>query len=198
MNCDVGGPSGISYALLQLRAGLDIGRDDEDRLARSLSSFVFLSESCEAIHRAANVAEDERLCARLHLDVNVSIREPDFDVFVSLDVHGDCSGSADAQQARGGVEVLIEKTSMHRLNPLQLARIEHWRDWFAFRHLPIVARGQYYLPGQKHPSCVARGRTKPRFLRGLSNAIDCALKEDQRGTSEITAERTVQITVATP
>jgi hypothetical protein len=90
--------------------------------------------------RPRRTAKSRVNVTRAHLDLNIDvpIGKLDLHVLVGLHTHGNRSRGSNAEQTRDGMEVLIEKTSMHRLNPLKLARIKHWRHWFSFRHAPQV------------------------------------------------------------
>ncbi|MNB96535.1 hypothetical protein D3C75_437360 [compost metagenome] len=79
----------------------------------------------KALQCACNVARHQRLGTCFDLDIDSSSISAEFDVFIQLDQHLFDARSLRQEQAAHTIQVLIQETSVQRLDALELGRIKH-------------------------------------------------------------------------
>ncbi|MNO90873.1 hypothetical protein D3C76_824060 [compost metagenome] len=84
-----------------------------------------LSNLLKALQCACNVARHQRLRTGFDLDIDSPGISAKLDIFIQLDKHLFDTRSLRHKQAAHTIQVLIQETSVQRLDALELGRIEH-------------------------------------------------------------------------
>ena len=96
----------------------------ENEAVVSAALRMYCSNLVKTFKGVGNIAGAEWAVASLYLDVEMSIRICDFDVFVAFDDDARCAGPADGQQTGDAEEMLVEKTAMDSADPRSLYGIK--------------------------------------------------------------------------
>ena len=106
---------------------------------------MFLTKLAEAVKGIGNVSRPERTVAGLYLDVEMSVRICDFDVFVVFNDYARPIDSAKGQETGDAVKVLIEKATMDSADPGSLYRVKGRGEFLKLVFLFVVADIQWTI-----------------------------------------------------